>query len=171
MSRRPELVGTVAVVVGDCDISGAELGLHASAAPAGLVVGGLQSGPLARSLETRRGWNAESGYDGGDGWIGLVRCECRSKRLVRCAETPSIGACETVASTKDAEPVPQQPEPTSSPQVLVIEEPSQPVADYGTSASEGAWVSGPEESLGYRYRQGLQPLKAKLVGKTSGRMI
>ena len=75
------------------------------------------------------------------------------------------------ASTKDAEPLPQQPAPTSSPQVLVIDEPGQHVADYGTSASEGAWVSGPEESLGYRYRQGLKPLKAKLVGKTSGRTI
>ena len=76
-----------------------------------------------------------------------------------------------VASTKDAEPVPQQPAPKSSQQVLVIDEQSQHVADYGTSASEGAWVSGSEESLGYCYRQGLQPLKAKLVGKTSGRTI
>ena len=32
-------------------------------------------------------------------------------------------------------------------------------------------MSGPEESLGYRYRQGLKPLKAKLVGETSGRTI
>ena len=56
-----------------------------------------------------------------------------------------------VASTQDAEPVPQQPAPKSSPQVLVIDEPGQHVADYGTSAAEGAWVHGPEESLGYRY--------------------
>ena len=32
----------------------------------------------------------------------------------------------------------------------------------------GEWSRG---ILGYRYRQGLQPLKAKLVGKTSGRTI
>ncbi|MGA0989949.1 MAG: hypothetical protein ACO3SX_09955, partial [Vulcanococcus sp.] len=64
-----------------------------------------------------------------------------------------------------------KPTPKSAPQVLVIEEPSQHVADYGTAASEGAWVSGPEESLGYRYRQGLKPLKAKLRGQTSGRTI
>ena len=32
---------------------------------------------LRRSLETRRGWNADSGHHGGDGWVGLVRCECR----------------------------------------------------------------------------------------------
>ena len=32
-------------------------------------------------------------------------------------------------------------------------------------------MSGHEESLGYRYRQGLQPLKAKLVGEMSGRTI
>ncbi|UPM49252.1 hypothetical protein MY494_07790 [Synechococcus sp. A10-1-5-1] len=76
-----------------------------------------------------------------------------------------------VATRKDGDQASQKPAPKPTSQVLVIDEPGKHVADYGTSASEGAWMSGPEESLGYRYRNGLQPLKAKLLGQTSGRTI
>lgn len=99
--------------------------------------------------------------------------------VVNAARSGWLDALSSLRKPRPAAPVdsPQpssnqgKPAPKSAPQVLVIEEPSQHVADYGTAASEGAWVSGPEESLGYRYRQGLKPLKAKLRGQTSGRTI
>lgn len=71
--------------------------------------------------------------------------------------------------TPAAPSAPVDAKPRSVPRV--VDEPSQHVADYGTPASEGAWVSGPQESLGYRYREGLKPLRARLIGKNSGREI
>jgi hypothetical protein len=100
--------------------------------------------------------------------------------VVNAARSGWLDALSSLRKPRPAAPVdsPQpssnqgKPAPKPAPQqVLVIDEPSQHVADYGTAASEGAWVSGSEESLGYRYRQGLKPLKAKLRGQTSGRTI
>lgn len=99
--------------------------------------------------------------------------------VVNAARSGWLDALSSLRKPRSAAPVdtPQpsiateKPAPKPAPQVLVIDEPSQHVADYGTAASEGAWVSGPEQSLGYRYRQGLKPLKAKLRGQASGRTI
>lgn len=45
------------------------------------------------------------------------------------------------------------------------------VADYGTPKTEGAWVSGPHEPLGYRYKAGLAEIRSKLVEEKTGSVI
>jgi len=44
-------------------------------------------------------------------------------------------------------------------------------ADYGTPKTEGAWLSSPSEPLGYRYKQGLAPMRSRLIEENSGNVI
>jgi len=84
--------------------------------------------------------------------------------LLRPLQKPAATTHQpTVSTAESSAPAPAPPS--------VIDEGSRHVGDYGTPAAEGAWVSGPDQSLGYRYRTGLKPLRSRLVGQDSGRVI
>jgi len=101
-------------------------------------------------------------------WSALVR-PFSQNRLTRSQPTSQGNASAQSTSKSSVQP---QPLETSAPALpRVMDEGSRHVGDYGTPASEGAWVSGPEQSLGYRYRTGLKPLRSRLVGQDSGRVI
>jgi len=44
-------------------------------------------------------------------------------------------------------------------------------ADYGTPRTEGAWLSGSSEPLGYRYKEGLSPMRSRLIEQETGKVI
>ena len=130
----------------------------------GLILGmtAVMTG-LAMSLINlqRRGWISTH-------WSALLRPFSQQ----RVTKSEPINQGSVSAQSPNGGSVRPQPLKTSAPALpRVIDEGSRHVGDYGTPASEGAWVSGPEQSLGYRYRTGLKPLRSRLVGQDSGRVI
>ena len=129
-----------------------------------LILLGLSLVMFSRTRLLRRcAWIADGGLLAGITavMLGLAMSVVNLQRLLQ--KTAATTNQPTASTAESHAPAPAPPR--------VIDEGSRHVGDYGTPASEGAWVSGPEQSLGYRYRTGLKPMRARLVGQDSGRVI
>jgi len=139
-----------------------------------LILLGLSLALFSRTRLLRRcAWIADGGLLAGITavMLGLAMSVVNLQRLLQkpaaTTNQPTASRAESSAPTPAPTPAPA---PAPAPP-KVIDEGSRHLGDYGTPASEGAWVSGPEQSLGYRYRTGLKPLRSHLVGQDSGRVI
>ena len=142
-----------------------------------LILVGLSLVLFSRTRLLRRcAWIADGGLFAGITavMLGLAMSVVNLQRSGWFSSTWSalLGPPQKTAATTNQPTASTAESPAPAPALpRVIDEGSRHVGDYGTPASEGAWVSGPEQSLGYRYRTGLKPLRSRLVGQDSGRVI